>query len=119
MADGVKRPAYNRMFGISNCIINLKGIFTLYILNVTCNALAQIKLQLRTHRGMVIFEVIGEVVGQIFVETIFYSIPGRIYEWITGRATGLNGYRTEQKKFIKFSVAKKFLLTWEIDTDHL
>jgi hypothetical protein len=68
---------------------------------------------------MVIFEFIGEVVGQIFVETIFYSIPVRIYEWITGKDTGLNGYRTEQKKYIKFSVAKKFLLTWETDIEHL
>jgi hypothetical protein len=68
---------------------------------------------------VVIFEFIGEIVGQIFVETIFYSIPVRIYEWITGKDTGLNGYRAEQKKYIKFSVAKKFLLTWETDIEHL
>ena len=68
---------------------------------------------------MIIFEVIGEIVGQLFVETIFYSIPVRIYEWITGKDTGLNGYRTEQKKFIMFSLAKKFILTWETDVEHL
>ena len=68
---------------------------------------------------MIIFEVIGEIVAQIFVETIFYSLPVRIYEWITGKDTGLNGYRTEQKKFIRFSSSKKFILTWETDVEHL
>lgn len=68
---------------------------------------------------MILFEIIGEIVGQVFVETIFYSIPVRIYEWITGKDTGLNGYRTEQKKFIRFSSSKKFILTWETDAEHL
>ena len=68
---------------------------------------------------MIIFEAIGEFLAQIFIESVFYSIPVDIYEWVTGKKTGLNGYRTEQKKFIKFSVAKKFLLTWEADIEHL
>jgi hypothetical protein len=68
---------------------------------------------------MPIFEAIGEIVGQIFIETVFYSGPAKIYEWLTGKESGINGYRTEQKKFIKFSVARKFLLTWETDVDQL
>jgi hypothetical protein len=68
---------------------------------------------------MVIFEFIAEVVGQIVVEAVF-NIPVLIYEGVTGKKTRLiNGYRTEQKKFVKFSVAKKFLLTWETDIEHL
>ena len=68
---------------------------------------------------MIVFEAIGEFFGQIFIESVFYSIPVKIYEWVTGKKTKLNGYRTEQKKFIKFSVAKKFLLTRETDIEHL
>jgi hypothetical protein len=68
---------------------------------------------------MAIFEVIGEVIAQIFIESVFFSGPVKIYERLTGKSTRHNGYRTEQKKFIKFSVAKKFLLTWETDIDHL
>lgn len=68
---------------------------------------------------MPIFETIGEFVGQIFVETVFFRGPVKIYEWLTGKETGIDGYRTEQKKFIKFSAAKKCLLTWETDVDHL
>ena len=65
------------------------------------------------------FEFIGEIVGEIIFEGVFVRIPVKIYEWITGKNTGTNGYRTEYKKFIKFSVAHKFLLTWEIDIEHL
>jgi hypothetical protein len=68
---------------------------------------------------MLIFEAIGEIVGQIFFESVFFSGPVKIYEWLTGKQTGINGYRTEQKKFIKFSVANKILLTWENDIAHL
>jgi hypothetical protein len=68
---------------------------------------------------MIIFEAIGEFFGQIFIESVFYSIPVKIYEWVTGKDSGLNGYRTEQKKFINFSVAKKFLLTQGTDIEHL
>jgi len=68
---------------------------------------------------MAIFEFLAEVVGQIVVEAVF-NIPVMIYEWLTGKRTNLiNGYRTEQKKFIKFSAAKKFLMTWETDIEHL
>lgn len=68
---------------------------------------------------MAIFEVIGEIIAQIFIESVFFSGPVKIYERLTGKSTGLNGYRTEQRKFIKFSAAKKFLVTWETDIDHL
>jgi|GEM_PF-6461373 len=68
---------------------------------------------------MPIFEAIGEFFGQIFVESFLVSGPVKIYEWLTGKETGIDGYRTEQKKFIKFSLAKKFLLTWEMDMTHL
>jgi hypothetical protein len=68
---------------------------------------------------MFIFEFIGEIVGQVIVETFIYRFPVEIYEWITGKEARINGYRTEQRKFIKFSVAKKFLVTWETDLDHL
>lgn len=68
---------------------------------------------------MIVFEAIGEIFGQIFIESVFYSIPVKIYEWVTSKDTGLNGYRTEHKKFIKFNIAKKFLMTWESDIEHL
>lgn len=68
---------------------------------------------------MAILEVIGEFFVTIIFEGVLHSIPVKIYEWITGKDTGLAGYRTEQKKFIKFSVAKKFLLVWETDIAHL
>lgn len=68
---------------------------------------------------MAVFEAIGEFFVTTIFEGLFYGIPVRIYEWITGKDTGVHGYRTEQKKFIKFSAAKKFLLNWEKDLDHL
>jgi len=68
---------------------------------------------------MTIFEVIGEIAGRIFIETIFYSGPVKIYEWLTGKEAVVNGYTTRQKKFIKFSAAKKLLITWTTDTVHL
>jgi hypothetical protein len=68
---------------------------------------------------MAVFEAIGELFVTIIFEGLFYSVPVRIYEWVTGKDTGLQDYRTELKKFIKFSVAKKCLLTWETDLDHL
>jgi hypothetical protein len=68
---------------------------------------------------MPLFEAIGEFFATIIFEGLFYNVPVRIYEWITGKATGMHGYRTEYKKFIKFSAAEKFLLTWETDLDHL
>ena len=68
---------------------------------------------------MAIFEIIGEIIAQIFIESVFFSGPVKIYERLTGKSTGLNTYRTEQKKFIKFSAAKKFLVAWETDLDHL
>jgi hypothetical protein len=68
---------------------------------------------------MMIFEAIGEVLGRLFIESIFYSIPVTIYEWITGKDKTRTGYRTEQKKFIKFSMASKFLITWESDVERL
>jgi hypothetical protein len=68
---------------------------------------------------MAAFEFIGEVFGELILEGVFVRIPVRIYEWITGKETGIDGYRTEYKKFIKFSVARKFLLTRETDIEHL
>lgn len=68
---------------------------------------------------MPIFESIGEVLGQIFFESVLYSGPVKIYEWLTGKEPKISGYRTEQKKFIKFNVANKLLLTWGQDIDHL
>lgn len=68
---------------------------------------------------MPILEAIGEFVVEIFLESIFYSFPIKIYEWITGKNTGILGYRTEAKKFIKFEVAKKFYLSWETDVANL
>jgi hypothetical protein len=68
---------------------------------------------------MVIVEFLAEVVGQIIVEAVF-NIPVLIYERVTGKKTRLiNGYRTERKKFVKFSVAKKFILTWETNIEYL
>ena len=67
---------------------------------------------------MVIFEIIGEVVTQIFLESIV-CIPGKIRRWIAGKDARFNGYSTEQKRFINFAVANKFLLTWEADIEHL
>jgi hypothetical protein len=68
---------------------------------------------------MAVFEVIGQIFAEIILEGVFVRIPIKIYEWITGREIKLDGYRTEYKKFIKFSVARKFLLTWEKDIEHL
>ena len=68
---------------------------------------------------MAIFEAMGEFIGTIIFEGALHSIPVKIYEWITGKDTGINGYRTEQKKFIKFILAKKFLMTWETDIEQL
>lgn len=68
---------------------------------------------------MPIFEALGEFIGQILFEGIFFNGPGRIYEWLTGKGPKINGYKTEYKKFIRFSSAKKLLLTWENDIDHL
>ena len=68
---------------------------------------------------MPIFEAIGELVVNVFMETLIFRLPVRIYEWATGKDTGINGYRTEYKKFIKFDTAKKFLLTWEADAEHV
>ena len=65
------------------------------------------------------FEIIGEIFAEIILEGVFVRIPVRIYEWITGKDTGIYGYRTEYKKFIKFTGAKKFLLAWEKDVEHL
>lgn len=56
---------------------------------------------------MVIFEIIGEIVTQLFLESIVY-IPGKIRRWITGRDARLNGFSTERKRFINFAVADKF-----------
>lgn len=62
---------------------------------------------------MLIFEIIGEIFGHIFLDAII-RIPVKIYEWFTGKETGLfSGYKTEKKKFIKFNTAKKFILAWE------
>lgn len=60
-----------------------------------------------------------EFIGEIILEVVFVRIPVKIYEWITGKETGINGYRTEYKKFIKFSVAQKLILTWETDIEHV
>lgn len=68
---------------------------------------------------MAIFEVLGEIIAQIFIESVFFSGPIKIFERLAGKSTGLNSYRTEQKKFIKFDIAKKFLVTWETDIEHL
>lgn len=68
---------------------------------------------------MAILEVIGELVVQIFFESILYSITVKIYEWVTGKNTGILGYRTEVKKFIKFEVSKKYYLSWETDMANL
>ena len=65
---------------------------------------------------MAILEAIGEVTIRILIEVI----PAKIVRWVTGKDTGfISGYRTEQKKPINFTLAKKFLLTWEDDIAHL
>lgn len=66
---------------------------------------------------MVIFGIIGELAVRIFAEVLIFSLPVRIYEWITGKDTGIHGYRTEYKKFIKFNMASKCLLAWEADAE--
>jgi hypothetical protein len=68
---------------------------------------------------MAVLEAIGEFFATLIFEGVLHSIPVKIYEWITGKDSGVNGYRTEQKKFIKFSVAKKFLLTQDTDIENL
>lgn len=68
---------------------------------------------------MAIFDVLEEFVGQIVFEGIIFKLPREIYEWVTKKGPKINGYRTDYKKFIKFSIARKFLLTWETDLDHL
>src|SRR5262245_14199893 len=71
---------------------------------------------------MIIFDFLGGVLGEIvagaFLEGLF-KLPVKIYEWITGKKTRRYSYRTEYKKFIKFSVATKFLLAWETDIENL
>jgi hypothetical protein len=64
---------------------------------------------------MAIFEAIGEFVIRILLESALYSA----FDWVTGKNKGINGYRTQQKKFINFDVAKKFILTWEVNIEHL
>ena len=60
-----------------------------------------------------------EFFGGIILEVVFVRIPVKLYEWITGKEIAINGYRTEYKKFIRFSGAQKLLLTWETDIEHL
>lgn len=68
---------------------------------------------------MPIFDFLGEVAGQFIIEVVV-SAPVKIYEWVTGKQieTG-DSYRTEHKKFIKFSSAEKMLVIWETDVDDL
>jgi hypothetical protein len=68
---------------------------------------------------MAILEFIGQIFVEVFLEGILFRIPVKIYEWITGRDVGIDGYRTEYKKFVNFSVANKLVLTWEKDIEHL
>lgn len=68
---------------------------------------------------MTIFDIIGEIAGQILVEAVF-NIPIRIYKWVSGKQIApINGYRTERKKFIKFDVARKAFLVWENNIESL
>lgn len=66
-----------------------------------------------------ILEFLGEMVGGILGEAIFH-IPVVIYRWVTGKENStIGGYQTDYKKFVKFDVAKKFLLIADLDIEHL
>ena len=67
---------------------------------------------------MAFFEVIGEFVASVILRGMVYRMPVRIYQWITGNADIVR-YRTEYKKFVKFSAAKKYVIVWQTDTEYL
>lgn len=64
---------------------------------------------------MAIFEIIGEVAGRIFLE----ALPMKIQQWITDKEAELDGFKTEQKQFVKFDDAKVLLLIWETDMEQI
>jgi hypothetical protein len=68
---------------------------------------------------MSIFETIGEWIMESFFHGLLFDGVSGIYNRLTGKKRVIHAYRTEQKKFIKFSVANKFLLTKEKDLNHL
>jgi hypothetical protein len=68
---------------------------------------------------MPIFDSIGDLIGQTFLENIFTRGPVAIYEALTGKKRTTYTYKTERKQFIGFTSATKFILTWEKDIDHL
>ena len=62
---------------------------------------------------MALFDVIGEVVGRIFLE----AIPAKIAQGVGGNySRRVADYRTDEKKYIQFDLAHKLLLTWGNDT---
>lgn len=63
------------------------------------------------------FEVIGEIVAEGFFHLII-RIPIFLFECVTGKST-INGYRTEYKRYIKFEVARKHILVWDVPPNEL
>jgi hypothetical protein len=70
-------------------------------------------------RDMAILEAMGELIIEIFFESVILEIPAKIYRRVTGRNTESSDYNTEARKFIRFSAAKKFYLVWETDIENL
>lgn len=59
-----------------------------------------------------------ELIGEFFIETFVFEIPGRIYDFLRGRKSKINGYRTQFRRIVKFNTASKQMLLWGVEVNH-